>query len=115
MPAFVKSATDFLHLTPVLGTRPNGRVALGGVLFGRRDIEKKFARFVLRRMSRHKRYRLAAGYGEDRTAGESLLARLRSSAANISGTWLAQVGSALGSHSGPEVLLIAIQDVSDLG
>ncbi|MEM9058509.1 MAG: DegV family protein, partial [Pseudomonadota bacterium] len=110
IPPAVQTVTDALHLTPVLGTRTSGRVALAGVLFGRRDVEAKFARFVRRRMAADKRYRLAVGYGADRAAGEALLARLLADCDNVEGGWVAQVGSALGTHAGPDVLLAAFQE-----
>lgn len=51
VPRWVKVMADIAHLTPVIRLRVDGRVALAGFLFGRRDPVRKFAHFVTRRLT----------------------------------------------------------------
>jgi DegV family protein with EDD domain len=105
-----KAVADLLHITPVLGTKPDGAIGQGGVLFGRENIVDKFASFLLRRADKGTRYRVAIGHCNDLESGQALLERLRSGIPNLESALLTEVGSALGVHAGPGGLVVALQD-----
>jgi len=105
-----KAVADLLHITPVLATKPDGSIGQGGVLFGRENIVDKFARYLLRRASNGKRYRLAVGHCNDEASGLALLERLRAGIPDLESALLTEVGSALGVHAGPGGLVVALQE-----
>jgi len=105
---WVKRIADALRLVPVLHADPAGRVTLCGVLFGRRDTTAKFARFVRRRMRKARGYRVLAGHANCETEGQWLLEMLRSP--EVVYARLVPLGTALGAHGGPGMLVAAFQD-----
>ena len=59
---------NLLRATPVLKTEADGRITAGGALFGRRHRLEKFARYVLRRVDRRARLRIAIGHAMPRSS-----------------------------------------------
>jgi len=110
VPAWAKTLADLLHVMPLLATFPDGRVTVGGVLFGRRNLTQKFARFVRRRISRDRRWRLAVGHANAPAEAEKLRAALVESTDNIEDSFVIPIGTALGVHGGPGCLVASIQE-----
>ncbi|HET9694737.1 MAG TPA: DegV family protein [Steroidobacteraceae bacterium] len=108
VPRWVQRLADALRLTPVLHADPQGRVTPGGVLFGRRDMTARFARFVRRRMRDDCAYRVLVGHANCEAQGQWLLEMLR--APNVTYARLVPLGSALGAHGGPGMLVAAVQE-----
>jgi DegV family protein with EDD domain len=109
VPAWVGRAADVLRLTPVLHNTMDGSIRGGGVLFGRRNVQEKFARFVARRLSSERRYRLLIGHANAESDGRRLLERLRGP--NVVSARLLPLGAALGVHGGPGTLCVGTQVV----
>ena len=110
VPGSVKAFADFARVMPVLATRPDGRVGAGGFLLGRRALRDKFARFVLRRLAPDKRYRISVGHANAEADGAALLEYLRTHLPHVVASYLMPLGSALGVHGGPGMLVVAAQE-----
>jgi fatty acid-binding protein DegV len=108
VPRWVGNVADRLQLMPVLHADGKGRVTAGGVLFGRRNLKGKLARFVRRRMRRDRRYRLLVGHANCEADGQWLLESL--SGPNVVYARLLPLGSALGVHGGPGMLVVGVQE-----
>jgi DegV family protein with EDD domain len=130
VPPIAKTLSDRLGLSIVLATRPDGKVGLGGVLWGRHRLPERFARFAARRAAPSPgplvetagagsragaRYRVLVGHGnvpEDGRALEQLLLAALP-AGSVESSHLTDMGPALGVHGGPGTLIIAIQTLGD--
>ncbi len=108
LPRWVKKLADALHLMPILHADRKGRVTGGGVLFGRARLKEKFARFVRRRMSDGTTYRVLVGHANCEADGRWLLEQLGES--NVAYGRVIPLGSALGVHGGPGMLVVALQE-----
>jgi DegV family protein with EDD domain len=108
VPRWVKTLADALGVMPVLGNDAAGRVRPVGLLAGRRDLPGRFARFVRRRMSDERSYRILVGHADCEPEGRRLLERL--AAPNVRDARLVPLGSALGAHGGPGMLVVGIQE-----
>jgi uncharacterized protein len=108
VPRWVKNTADALQLMPVLHNDRKGRVTAGGVLFGRHGLREKFARFVRRRMRDDVPYRLLVGHANCEADGQWLLEQLAID--NVIYKRLLPLGSALGAHGGPGMLVAAFQE-----
>jgi DegV family protein with EDD domain len=108
VPHWLQRVADALRLTPVLYADPQGRVRTRGMLFGRAHATAKFARFVRRRMHGDRSYRLLVGHANCEAKGQWLLDRLRGP--NVTYAQLVPLGTALGAHGGPGMLVVAFQD-----
>lgn len=110
VPRWVKNLADRLQLMPVLHADRKGRVRAGGVLFGRRGLREKFARFVRRRMREDLAYRVLVGHANCAADGQWLLEQL--DGANVAYGRVLPLGSALGAHGGPGMLVVSLQEYS---
>ena len=108
VPRWVKRVADTLRLMPVLGNDAVGRIRPVGVLLGRRNLREKFARFVERRMSDDRSYRILIGHANREADGDWLLERLRGD--NVGWGRVVPLGSALGAHGGPGMLVVGLQE-----
>jgi DegV family protein with EDD domain len=105
---WVKNTADALQLMPILHADHEGHVTAGGVLFGRRNLKEKFARFVRRRMRDDRNYRILVGHANCEADGHWLLRRLNGD--NVGYGRVLPLGSALGVHGGPGMLVVALQE-----
>lgn len=109
VPRYRKVIADLARLTPVIRTFPDGRIASGGALFGRRNLVDRFARMIAREATADRRYRVAVAHASDPERAERLLERLLDLVANVESHFLTEVGSALGAHGGPGTLVASLQ------
>ena len=105
---WVKELADALQLMPVLHADRRGRVTAGGVLLGRHGLKEKFARFVRRRMRHDRSYRVLVGHADCEADGHWLLRQL--SGDNVVYGKVLPLGSALGVHGGPGMLVVSFQE-----
>jgi uncharacterized protein len=108
VPRWVGKLADALSLMPILGNDRKGRVRPVGVLFGRRRLREKFARYVRRRMSDDLGYRVLIGHANCEADGQWLLEQLRGD--NVVWGRVVPLGSALGAHGGPGMLVAGLQE-----
>lgn len=109
VPRAAKVAADWLRVSPLLANLPDDRVGIGGGLWCRSDLTRKFARFVARRLEPAKRWRVMVGHAAAPAEGE-LLRQLLVAHANVERTRLLPVGAALSAHGGPGMLAVGFQE-----
>ena len=109
VPPSRKLLADFLHVTPVLYSDPQGNVKTNRILWGRDRLVEKFARHVARRCDSQQEYRIAVGHGSDPDQAQQLLALLLAKIPNVGKHYITEVGAALGVHGGPGILVAAVQ------
>jgi fatty acid-binding protein DegV len=108
VPRWVKRIADALRLMPVLHADRDGQIVPCGVLFGRADLKGKFARFLRRRMQPDRCYRVLVGHANCEIDGQWLLELLRGP--NVTCSRLLPLGTALGAHGGPGMLVVGLQE-----
>lgn len=109
VPQSFGSIADLLRLAPIIRTVPDGRIATGGFLFGKRNRLPKFSRYVARRTPSGRPLRVAVGHAlcpDDALELERLLRQKLPSIRKLS---LTDPGAALGVHGGPGMLIVATQ------
>jgi len=110
VPAFVRTLSRLLRLSPILTSHPDGSISPGPVMFGRGDLRARFALLVRRRLAADKRYRIAVGHGNVPEQGARLLAEITSGLPNIVSSHVMPLGTALGVHGGPGMLVVGFQE-----
>lgn len=113
VPRSKKLLADLLRLDPVLTAFPDGRIAAGGVLFGRRKRLEKFARFIERRCVAGVRYRVGVGHASDADGAKRLLELLLARLPGVESGFVTDLGTALGAHGGPGTLVVGLQESGD--
>jgi len=110
IPKGVQRLATLLKFSPVLASQTGGRIGLGGVIFGKRNLRKRFAAFVRKRMKRGALYRIAVGHGNAEAEGRKLLAEMIDGLDQVESTYLMPLGAALGVHGGPGMLVVGVQE-----
>jgi DegV family protein with EDD domain len=109
VPAWVQTAARFMHVTPFIRTTPDGKIAPAGCVFGRRDNVRKFARTLARRTRRKGPLNIAVGHAMCADDAERLATLLREALPQIVRLTMTEIGAALGVHTGPGTLIVAMQ------
>ena len=108
VPRWAKTIADTLHLTPVLRTTPDGRVVPGGVLPGRKNSLRHFARFVAAHVDKNRPVRVGIGHAICEDKALELQSLLTARLPNLERCSIAEMGAAIGVHCGPGSLVIGI-------
>jgi len=109
VPHWVKTIADLLRATAIIRTVPDGRVASGSFLFGRRNRIRRFARYVAKRTPAAGSLDVAIGHAMCPDDAAELERELRGLFENIHRTTITDIGAALGVHGGPGTLIVATQ------
>ena len=112
VPRWVKTIADLLRATAIIRTVPDGRVASGTFLFGRKNRIKRFARYVAKRTPAADSLDVAIGHAVCHEDAVELEQELRGHFDNIHRTTITDIGAALGVHGGPGTLIVATQPYS---
>jgi hypothetical protein len=107
---FVRSVSKVLRLAPVLTNRADGRIAPGGAIFGGGDLVPRFARYIAKRLPKGVPQRLAVGHADAEREGRRLLDALRALVPQVESSYLTPLGTALGVHGGPGMLVVGAQE-----
>ncbi len=115
IPSIVKTLATWLRFSPVLHTTPDGRVVLCGVIWGRSRLRERFARYIARRTDPRESHRLLIGHGNAPDEASRLSDDLKAAIANVESSHVTPLGTALGVHGGPGMLVVGIERRPDAG
>ena len=110
VPHSIKVIADLFHLHPILTTASNGKLEKSGVVFGRKNLGKKMVRYMNKKHDNKLPYRISIGHCNCPMEGKILLDGIKKTFTNLISIELLEVGGALGVHTGPGSLVVAIQD-----
>ena len=99
-----------LRIHPVIHTSGNGKIKPGGFVFGGKKTLQRFIRYVTKQLDSSARYRLGVAHANNETAAIEIRDRLLQLNPNIADSYLTEMGVALGVHTGPGAIAVAVQD-----
>lgn len=128
VPKFARTLANMLHLSMVLATQPDGRVTLGGALWGRHNLTERFARFVAKQArtmgtttdggnpAGDVSFQVLIGHGDAVEQGRELATHLQAALGHdaVLSIHLTDMGTALGVHGGPGTLIIGLRNSARL-
>jgi hypothetical protein len=108
LPRWVKSVADFLRLNPIICTTRDGRVSLGGFMFGSHNRIERFARYIAGRAPKGP---VEIGIGHAICEADSLELEnyLRKLVPDIGKLVVTGLGTGIGVHGGPHTLLVSVR------
>jgi len=109
VPRWVKTIADLLRLTAIIYTVPDGRVASGRFLIGRRNRPRRFARWVAKRTPRDRPLTIAVAHALCPDDAAVLERELKALLPDVRRSTITEMGAALGVHGGPGTLIVATQ------
>lgn len=101
---------NWLRITPILSVNPAGKATSDGVLFGKKQIPKRLAAAVLKRIDPKKTYRLTVAHCDNETEGKELLDILMAKMPYVHAAHIVECGVVVGVHAGPGSLGVGIQE-----
>ncbi len=113
VPGWAKVVADVLRLTPVIRTTDRGRLTVSSAFFGKRRRIQRFARHLARRARSIGPVAVAVGHADCPEDAAALEAELRANLEHIEKLSVTEVGTALGAHGGPGMLVVALQPFSE--
>lgn len=109
VPASRKAMADLLRVTPVLRTTPEGLVSSAGILPGRRNPLKRFARYVAKHAPDGEELRISIAHAQSPDGAERLRSLLLEALPQVMDSSITALGSAVGVHAGPGALVVGVQ------
>jgi len=109
LPQWVKTMADLMRVTPVICVRPNGNIALGGCLLGRRNRIGKFAQFIASHAKDGENVEVGIGQAVCLDDAEQLALELKERITSIDELKICGLGTGLGVHGGPGTLIVSIR------
>ena len=112
LPSKVKTLANLLRLRPILTTKKSGKISVGGVLYGKSNMVKKFAKFINTKIDTDKKYRLVVAHANCEQDGKDLIDKIINyKTYNIEQHYLVKLSGGLGSHAGPGALVAGLQEL----
>lgn len=105
VPAWVKTLTDFLHISPLL-TEKGGRFKLGGFTTGLGAKPSALGKAVLRKMDKETSYRILIAHGANLEGALQLRRYILGRHTRVHSCHISEAGPALGVHLGPGGLVV---------
>ena len=109
LPGWVQTVAQALHITPFIRATPDGRIAPSGFAFGQHDRIRKFARSLVRSARDKGTLSVAIGHASAVHDAHKLEQLLRRMLPHVQRVTIAELGAALGVHTGPGALIVALQ------
>lgn len=110
LPGWVRRLADLLRVAPILETRADGSVTVGGVIPGRANPLPRFARYLAKRAPSGP-LRVAIGHAVAEADAVELRRLLTAALPDLTECSITGLGSALGAHGGPGSIVVAMQPV----
>ena len=109
VPSWVRTAAQALNITPFIRATRDGRIAPSGFAFGQRNRVRKFARSLVRKAKGRDQLNIAIGHAACPDDADQLEKILRSELPQIERLRVTSLGAALGVHTGPGAMIVAMQ------
>ena len=94
---------------PIIHAFGDGTVKPGGFVFGGKQTLARFIRHIGKYVQQDARYRLGIAHAANESEAIAVRDQLRDTFANIDDCYITELGTALGVHTGPGALAVAVQ------
>jgi fatty acid-binding protein DegV len=111
VPAWIKPIAEALRLVPILMVRPNGSLGIGGVLFGRARLYRRYGKLLRRRLDPAKRWRIGISHANVPEGASEVREALARRLPRAEFLPIIPLGTALGVHGGPGCVVVAAQEL----
>jgi DegV family protein with EDD domain len=111
VPAWVRPVADAFGLVPILMVKPGGRLGVGGALFGRRNLYRRYGRLLRRRLDPARRWRIGISHANVPEGAAAVRDMLAAGLPRAEFLPIIPLGTALGVHGGPGCVVVAAQEL----
>lgn len=107
---WLEKLARYLRLNPILTASSEGDLVPRGVIAGRRRAVGRFARYLLRRMTPGRTYRVVISHTDARADAERLRGLILSGHPEVDACWVVEASPAVGVHAGPGTLIAGLHE-----
>ena len=111
VPAWIGRIADAFRIVPVLMVKPGGRLGIGGALFGRRKLYRRYGKLLRRRLDPARRWRIGISHANVPEGAAAVRDALASGLTRAEFLPIIPLGTALGVHGGPGCIVVAAQEL----
>ena len=112
VPKLIKTISDIFNFKPVLSIKKDGTMGPASFYMGKKNLPKKLFNIVNKKIMPSLKYNVLIGHAQAEEDGKKLKALFEKSS-NIKNVRVLEIGGALGVHTGPGALSVAIQKIND--
>jgi fatty acid-binding protein DegV len=102
-----------MRLTPILQTTSDGYLKTKNFLFGRKDVLKRFSRFISKYHNKDEKITISIGHACAPERAKLLKSYFLVDLPRATECKITEIGSAIGVHGGPGAIVVGIQIQSD--
>ena len=113
VPKFAGPIAKILKIHPILTNDKEGSLKAESVLFGKKDLHIKFAKYILKTLDKNTHYNISISHSFAENEGHEIIDIIENNFDHINSIDLVEMGSALGIHSGPKSFGAGIQKIID--
>ena len=113
VPKFAGPIAKILKIHPILTNDKEGSLKAESILFGKKDLHIKFAKYILKSLDKNTHYNISISHSFAEDQGHEIIDIIENNFDNINSIDLVEMGSALGIHSGPKSFGAGIQKIID--
>ncbi len=113
VPKFAGPIAKILKIHPILTNDKEGSLKAESILFGKKDLHIKFAKYILKTLDKNTHYNISISHSFAEDQGHEIIDIIENNFDNINSIDLVEMGSALGIHSGPKSFGAGIQKIID--
>ncbi len=115
VPRSIKIIADLFRITPILVVHEDGRLGIGGALFGRANPYRRFGRLLRRRLDPARRWRIGISHANVPEGAAQLREAIAVGLPQAEILPVIPLGTALGVHGGPGCVVVAAQELRENG
>ena len=113
VPKIVKTISDIFNFKPILSVKKDGSMDRSGIYFGKKNMPKKLFNMINKKINPSFRYNVLIGYAKSKSDGEKTKLLFEKKSDVFKNVRLLEIGGALGVHTGPGAVSVAIQKIDD--
>tara|TARA_Y100000588_G_scaffold139582_1_gene153411 strand:- start:1789 stop:3582 length:1794 start_codon:yes stop_codon:yes gene_type:complete len=111
LPYWVKIIADFFNIKLIMTTKNDGSMGFAGFIRGNASLTKKMYKFIHNKIDSNKMYNVSIGHSNILEDAKKLRGMIEKKYQNLNSIHIVDIGCALGVHTGPGALAIALQPV----
>ena len=113
VPKIVKTISDIFNFKPILTISQEGNMDRAGIYFGKNNMPKKLFNMVNKKIDSSSKYNVLIGHAKSKDDGEKIKLLFEQKSDIFKNIKLREIGCALGVHTGPGAISVAIQKIDD--
>ena len=112
VPKIIKTLSDIFNFKPILSMKDDGTMGASSFYFGKKDLPYKLFKIINKKIDKSFQYNILIGHAQAKELGEEIKLLFKENPELFKEIRLIEIGGALGVHTGPGALSVALQKIN---